>query len=278
MRFTYAITLLLSLGLSLTTEAQRRAGDGTTSGTTTQQTPPAQTSGSRTPNMAVYAQALQYGDFPTAITALHYELQANPANTSLRDSLASLYFASGGYPQAITVAKQVLETDANNQKMLELVAIGFQALGMARESLEYYEKLYGQSREVFHLYQIAVLQYQMQRFGECGASLQAIVNDSRSREEKIVINVNQQTRQEVPLASAALNVLGVLAMEQRDNAKARQYFQQALQLYPDFALAKGNLEQLDNPQQGQNGQSAPGGGGNSTVVPPNGGSPVNRRP
>jgi tetratricopeptide (TPR) repeat protein len=234
MRTSTLLTLLFAIGASLPAQAQQR-------------TPTANAQG----NMAVYAQALKFGDINTAIVALHYEMQANPSNTSLLDSLASLYFASGSYPQAIVVAKKVLETQPNNQKMLELVAIGYQTLGMAREALENYEKLYAKSREVFHLYQVSVLQYQMQRFGECAQSLQALVNDQRSREEKIVINVNQQMRQEVPIAAAALNVLGVLAMEQRENDRARQFFQQSLQVFPDFALAKGNLQQLDSPQPGQ---------------------------
>src|SRR5690606_37866784 len=117
-----------------------------------------------------------------------------------------------------------------------------------------------------HLYQVAVLQFQIQRYGECQASIQRLVNDPRAEQEKVLININQNTRQEVPLKAAALNVLGVMHLDQNDKEKAKQAFSQSLQVYPDFLLPKGNLEQMNAPQNGaaapRNGQVQPRMGGN----------------
>ena len=67
------------------------------------------------------------------------------------------------------------------------------------------------------------------------------------------------------MKAAALNVKGIVAMDLNQDANAKEFFNQALQLFPDFALAKGNLatlSQKDTKTTGT-GTAAP----KSTVVP-----------
>jgi Flp pilus assembly protein TadD len=46
------------------------------------------------------------------------------------------------------------------------------------------------------------------------------------------------------MKAAALNIKGIVAMDLNQESNAKNFFNQALQLFPDFALAKGNLATL----------------------------------
>lgn len=203
----------------------------------------------------MYRSALKYNDFSTAIVALHFRLTENPDDKALKDSLASLYFTAQRYPQAISVANDLLEEDPNNQKLLEMKAIAYQSLGAVKPALESYEKLYAQSGLVYHKYQIAVLQYSLQRRGECLSTLQKIFLDGDAAEETVNINISAQQQQEVPVLAAAYNVYGVMLREDGKTEEAKQAFQKALEVYPQFVLPKGNLQAMQ--QEGNGGNSQP---------------------
>ena len=58
----------------------------------------------------------------------------------------------------------------------------------------------------------------------------------------------QNGNQEVPMKAAALNVKGICAMELNQPDAAKDNFKKALEIDPDFALAKGNLENAGKPK------------------------------
>jgi hypothetical protein len=59
--------------------------------------------------------------------------------------------------------------------MLEMAAISKQSLGALKESLADYESLYKQKPDLYSLYQIATLQYQLKRYGESVISCDQII-------------------------------------------------------------------------------------------------------
>ena len=60
----------------------------------------------------------------------------------------------------------------------------------------------------------------------------------------------QQGSQEVPMRAAAYNVKGICAMELNQEEAAKQNFNKAVELFPDFALAKGNLDAMAKKKAG----------------------------
>ena len=46
------------------------------------------------------------------------------------------------------------------------------------------------------------------------------------------------------MKAAALNVKGIVAMDLNQDANAKEFFNQAIQAYPEFVLPKGNLTAL----------------------------------
>ena len=194
--------------------------------------------------MRVYKSALKNYDLQTATIAL-YNMQAiKPERTDLNDSLAIIYFTSEKYAQAYFVANGIVTADPKRNDMLEMVAVSQQNLGMIKESLSNYEKLYANGKSVYYLYEMAILQYQLKRFGECIASLDQILANPDADKQKVNIR-GQQGSQDVPMKAAAYNVKGICALEVNQPEAAKENFNKAISLFPDFVAAKGNLETLD---------------------------------
>jgi len=192
----------------------------------------------------VYKTALKNYDLQAATIAL-YNMQAlKPERTDLNDSLALLYFAGERYAQAYIIGEEILKTNPKRIDILELVAVSKQNLGLIKEALADYEKLYSNEKSVYYLYQTATLQYQLKRYGECVASIDQILASADADKQKVTIRL-QQGSQEVAMKAAAYNVKGICAVELNQDEAARQNFMKAIELAPDFVLAKGNLESLN---------------------------------
>lgn len=193
----------------------------------------------------VYAQALQYGDPFTQIWALHWRIATEGASFGLRDSLAQAYFQAGFYRQAIAVADELLREQPRNAELAELKAVSYFYLQEAKNALDAYEKLYEITQSPQHLYQIITLQFNLQRYGECQANIDKLLAAAEAERMTVRISTADGQSQEVPLRAAALNVRGVLYRLQKEPAKAKAAFEEALRIFPGFLLAKGNLEDLE---------------------------------
>ena len=200
--------------------------------------------------MRFYKSALKNYDLQAATVALYTMQALKPERSDLNDSLALLYFAGERYPQAYLIGESILKENPKRGDMLELVAVSKQNLGMVKEALSDYEKLYAIDKSVFYLYQIATLQYQLKRYGECVSSLDQIIASADADKQKVNIRV-QNGSQDVPMKAASYNVKGICAMELNQAEAAKLNFTKAIELAPDFVLAKGNLESLSKKQSAQ---------------------------
>lgn len=145
----------------------------------------------------VYKTALKNYDLQAATIAL-YNMQAlKPERTDLNDSLALLYFAGERYAQAYIIGEEILKTNPKRSDILELVAVSKQNLGLIKEALADYEKLYSNEKSVYYLYQTATLQYQLKRYGECVASIDQILASADADKQKVTIRLQQGDRKSV---------------------------------------------------------------------------------
>ena len=202
--------------------------------------------------MKVYATALKYYDLNVAISALYNAMALKPDRKDLRDSLALVYFAGERYGQSYTIGEEILKENPKRTDILEMVAVSKQSLGLIKEALADYEQLYAADKQLFYLYQMATLQYQLKRYGECVASLDQIIGNEAAAKQNVSIRNSNGTAQSVPMKAAALNVKGIVGLDLNQDVNAKEFFNQALQIYPDFALAKGNLAQMEqkkNPKE-----------------------------
>jgi tetratricopeptide (TPR) repeat protein len=189
---------------------------------------------------SVYKNALKYSDLTVAKDAVYKMMAINPSDKSLRDTLLYLYFSGGSFGQCVLLSRELLAENPSRSNILEVKAVSEQNLGLVKEALESYEKLYATSKNLFHLYQVSVLQYQLKRYGECNNNIETILKDEKSMAEKVSINVGQAS-QEVSLKAAALNIRGVMLLEGKRDEEAKKCFEEALKIQPDFDLAKNNF-------------------------------------
>lgn len=192
---------------------------------------------------SVYDQAVKYSDFVVAREALYNMLVLKPERLGLKDTLTYLYYNGNNYVQVIVLGKEILEANPQKTDVLELVAVSQQNLGMLKEALESFEKLFAVTKDVYHQYNLATLQYMLKRYGECSESLNAIIA-SPDTSGVVAISDGKNESQQVPVKAAAFNMRGVIALEINQADVAKQNFEKALQLFPEFVLAKNNLENV----------------------------------
>lgn len=200
----------------------------------------------------IFRKALKYGDGQVAKTALYNMMAAKPEQTNLKDSLALLYYNTGSYLQTVLLSREILENQPTNYPILEVKAVSERQLGLLKESLEDYETLYKAKPDANVLYEIGSLQFQLKRYGELDQTVNALLQSKDLASKKVSIAVQKGQSQQVPLEAAAYNMRGVLATEINKPEAAITSYQKALEIYPEFVLAKSNLDMLKQRAAQQN--------------------------
>jgi tetratricopeptide (TPR) repeat protein len=199
----------------------------------------------------VYQNSIRYGDYIAAADAIYGEWDLDTANAfSYKDTLANLYFIRRQYVQTVVLGKEILAKKPDDLKLMELIGAADQNINNLTEALLLYQKIYTVNHDLFYLYQIASIQFNLNRTDECNQTIDQILTDPNSANQKIQITVAQGQAQNVSYKAAALNIRGVIAKGLKQNETAKKAFQDALDADPDFALAKGNLADINKSQVG----------------------------
>lgn len=194
-------------------------------------------------DLAAYRFAKGIRDYQSAAEALIRFIVLHPKATHYQDSLVALYFHSANFTSCTLLGKRLLDQNPKNLLALEYLALSYSVLGMHKEALDYYERLQRETKSSYHLYQVAALQYQMERFGECRSSLKSLLLLPEAKTELIEIN-GQSAQYQVPLAAAVHNLMGNLEQKCGNKKAAKSHFDQALELAPDFEMARNNRAAL----------------------------------
>ena len=193
----------------------------------------------------VFTLAVRYSDGVVAKQALYEMIARYPENTNLLDSLALIYFDLGEYAACVLVSRDIVKFKPNDLNILLVKGMSEKNIGLLNEALLTYEKLYMQTENVFHLYEVAFMQYQLKKPKPCEVSVELLLAHEDIDKETIPLAGPNNTQEEVPLRAAVLNLQGILASDQGDKDQARKSFRKALELAPNFSLAKSNLADLD---------------------------------
>jgi tetratricopeptide (TPR) repeat protein len=241
MRKIVALCILMAVGLSA--NGQRRKNKESDNQKTKDSVPViAAQLPQDTVYMRMYRNGMVYGDYRLAITAMHGLYALHPDKIQYLDSLALLYVQTQNYAQCIFSGREVLKHLPDDVPVISAVAISEQQLGRYKESLEMYEKEFSKNGSVYANYQIAVLQYALQRFGEAQASLDRLILNPKAMKEKISFSTGTNSSQDVVYKAAAENLMGIIYKDLKDYDKAQERFKLALEIQPDFVLAQNNLD------------------------------------
>lgn len=199
--------------------------------------------------LKIYNQGLMYNDVNTAINGLQGYI-ALDNSLAYKDTLSMLYFTTKSYYSSLLLAEEVYKADAKNADAMARAAECYDELGDPKTSVSLYEQVVPKTKSPYHIYKLAVGQYELKRTLECDASAKAAMADTSSRHIGVPFVLADGSSQAVPVMAAAANLLGVLQMDAKNYVKAKEYFTQAVTLYPQFVGAKQNLDACDKNMKG----------------------------
>ena len=193
-------------------------------------------------DQAAYQLAIRYNDFDVAKVKLYDLLLRNPTNIRYAELLASLYFELSQSTSAALVALDIIEGgNGNNTTALEIAAYSLEQVGALDRALPHFESLYLLTGDNFSLYKSGFIQYSLKRFPEALNSANMLVKNAKP-EEKIGFPKSATETQQVDMKAAALNLKGMIYLEQGSKAEAKIAFTEAIALEPAFEVAKENLK------------------------------------
>lgn len=187
-----------------------------------------------------YQMALRYNDRAMAKTKLYDLIARNPENLRYMEALSSLYFDAGQAASAALVALDILQVNDKNVGALEIAAYSLEQLGALDRALPHYESLYLLTGDSFSLYKSAYIQYSLKRYEEALNSVNMMVKNAKP-DDKIGFTVSETETQEIGIKAAALNLKGLIYLDQNSKTEAKAAFSEAIQLEPNFTQAKENL-------------------------------------
>ena len=191
-----------------------------------------------------YVFGRKYNDSNVAKDALYSMIAMDPNDDSLKMVLCYYYFDQNQFASSLFVSLDMLARHPDHEDALKINAMSYENMGVRDKAIDAYTSLYLKTNDVNVLYQTALLQLELERYNECASSIGIIMKDPQSKALKLKFAKSDTEQQEVTLEAAAYNLKGMLEKQQGDKEQAKQSFEKALEIEPDFALPAQNLKDL----------------------------------
>jgi tetratricopeptide (TPR) repeat protein len=163
--------------------------------------------------------------------------------TIYEDTLPELYVATSNIEAADYYTKRVLVRKPNDERFLQIKALCAQQKGKIEEEFDIYNKLFASTKKLSYLYQITAFQFSTGQMEQAVKNL-AELETKATPKDSVDFAVSENEKQKVPLRAAVYNMKAYMQAQSRDLMGAKKYFEMALKEYPDFVMAKRNLQQL----------------------------------
>lgn len=194
----------------------------------------------------IFEKSVTFNDPVVARMALYNMMAMQPNNLDLLDSLAVFYFNYDIFTSALIVSKEASRLQPDNELALEIAAISFENLRMKDRALDEFQSLFLKNDNLFTLYKVALLQYELARYNECNTSTDILLKRKDIAEATVTFTTEDDEEREIGIDAAIYNLKGMTAAKQADKTAAKAHFQKALELAPLFDLAANNMKDLDN--------------------------------
>ena len=191
-----------------------------------------------------YERALRYNDRFEAKSVLYQLIALEPQNDSLITSLAFLYLEAGQYASCVLACMEALQINPQNEGALEMSGFSYDNLGLKDKALESYEQLFIRTGDFNTLYKMAFLQYDLGSFEQAKTNADILLQRPEIEESTFVVTIADEQK-EFPMKAAVYNLKGLLDQELGDPEAAKSNFETALEVAPDFEMAKNNLADLE---------------------------------
>ena len=193
----------------------------------------------------IYSTAVRYSDPVIGRMALYNLLAYNPSNTAIMDSLALSYIDYQQYASAVLVGQDALRINPKDMLATEIVAIAFENLGLSDRAVTYYETLNLNTPDINTLYKIAFLQFQLKRFSEARTNCDILIGDDEVSKSTLFFQKSQTENQEIPMLAGLYRLKGLIEEESGNVDQAKAHYNKALEISPDFVVAKLQRDRLN---------------------------------
>jgi len=194
--------------------------------------------------MALLRKAQAFNDVEMEKRALFELIVLNEGDTTILQGLASMYYNEGNYTSSVLVGLDYLKRHPGAVYAIEICALSYEQLRIHDKAIQYYQDLYLRNEEVNILYQIAFLQYTLKRYDESIVNVAALLNKVDPKKTLQLSGKNNRL-QSVSFEAALLNLRGLIAAGKGNNEEAKEFFEQALTVTPDFEAAQLSLNELN---------------------------------
>lgn len=194
----------------------------------------------------IYQAAMRYNDLSVARMKLFELMERNPTNTRYPELLATLYFDAGQYTSAAVSAIDLLEMNDKSVTGLEIAAYSLEQLGAMDRALPNFERHYLLTGNLFSLYKTAYMQYTLDKSEEALNSVNMLIKNNKASSEKVGFPTTDNDTQEVNLKAAGLNLKAMIYVGMQNKEEALEAINQALEVQPDFELAKETKAEISN--------------------------------
>lgn len=191
-----------------------------------------------------YVFGMKYNDGEVAKDALYSMIAMDPNDDSLKMSLCYYYFDQNQFASSLFVSRDLLARFPDNIDALKINAMSLENMGARDKAIEAYETLYLKTNDIGVLYQVALMQFEMDRYAECSTNLDIIIKNPQAKTMKLSFNKSETEQQEVSLEAASYNMKGMLENQQGNKEEAKKNLQKAIELEPEFTLASQNLADI----------------------------------
>lgn len=191
----------------------------------------------------LYKQALTYADVTTAASALNNLILLG--EESYKDTLAIVYNRSGMYTQSYIVTKELLTKVPASKSLLELQFQNSSQLGALKEAITHVDALILQDgSNPFYLYNKSLLLVQAKDYSNCLQAVNRALELPVNPTDQLTVESSKGGQLAIPIQAELYNIKGLVYYELKDNTGAKDAFNKALQLAPDYKTAATNLAAL----------------------------------
>tara|TARA_B100001057_G_scaffold487348_1_gene569940 strand:- start:4805 stop:5470 length:666 start_codon:yes stop_codon:yes gene_type:complete len=193
---------------------------------------------------SIYEKAKSYNDPNVAISALYNMVALQPDNLLLKDSLMREYLSLSQWAPTYMISREIMALQPNNNFALEVSCVALQNLGLKQEALNEYESLYLRTDRVDVLYTISFLQFELKNLNESLTNLNILLENEQTEGMMVSVSKNQNERQEVSMRAQLNYLKGLVFVEQGKDDLAKESFNSAIELSPEFNNAIEKLNSL----------------------------------
>jgi tetratricopeptide (TPR) repeat protein len=191
----------------------------------------------------LYKTSYDLKDIPTAITAVQLILTHDSTN-ALRDSLPSMYLAMQNIDACLATTEDALKRHPQNEEYTKYKMLCLEQMGNADELFTLAKSLYNKTGKAEYIYKIASVQLVSGKFDEASKTINEMMEKYKNTKDSVDIFIDQSQSQRVPIIAACWNMKGYLYIQTQKYQQAGEAYQKAIQTFPDFVMARRNLQQL----------------------------------